>query len=150
MGFDHCWIRGTTALYSNAHNKVLCASDNGNRFKMSRSVRQGCPLAPYLFLLFVETMHSFLQSSEAMIQGLYLQEADAVLLDSEFADDAMIYLKGALKNLMRAQSAIEIFCQASGPRINWNKSKAFWITLKPIPPWKPTEDFQWVPTGTMV
>ena len=76
-----------------------------------------------------------------MIQGLYLQEADAVFLDSEFVDDTMLYLKGALENLMRAQSAIEIFIQASGARINWNKSKAFWISSKPILPWKPAEDF---------
>ena len=57
-----------------------------------------------------------------MIQGLYLQEADAVLLDSEFVDDTMLYLRGALEKLMTAQSAIEIFYQASGARINWNKS----------------------------
>ena len=51
MGFPVQWIRVVAALYRTAHSSVLFAGDVGCRFSISRSVRQGCPMAPFLFIL---------------------------------------------------------------------------------------------------
>ena len=70
MGFPDAWIRGVSALYRSAHSRVLLAGDRGERFSISRSVKQGCPLAPSLFLFFAEAMSSFLRDQDALERSL--------------------------------------------------------------------------------
>ena len=50
MGFSKDWIRGVALLYTVAHSQVLIDGGMGTRFAILQSVRQGCPLAPTLFL----------------------------------------------------------------------------------------------------
>lgn len=61
-------------------------------FLLSRSVRQGFPLAP-CFYFFVEAMLNFLRMRMPQIHGLRMPlTIDEKLLDSEFADDNMLYV----------------------------------------------------------
>ena len=60
FGFDDEWIRGVSALYSCASSNVLLPGGKGASFKLSRSVRQGCPLAPFLFLFSTEDRSIYL------------------------------------------------------------------------------------------
>ena len=41
LGFDDKWINGVSALYLNAHSKVLVAGGIGERIQLSRLVCQG-------------------------------------------------------------------------------------------------------------
>ena len=150
MGFPAPWVRGVSALYTSAHSQVLMAGGCGERFALTRSVRQGCPLAPTLFLFFAEAMSSFLASQEVGLQGLRLPIREEELLDAEFADDTAMYLQGQLANLRCFERALETFCDASGAQINWHKSCGFWIGQGDPPQWFPSPQFQWVPAGTPV
>ena len=106
----------------------------GERFRLSRSVRQGCPLAPFLFLFVAEAMSTFLTAQDTGLRGLQLPIRTAEeLLDSEFADDTAVYLQGGEENLRRFASAMERFCRASGALINWHKSCGFWVSSLPPP-----------------
>ena len=73
MGFPNIWIRCVSTLYRNAHSSLLFAGDVGRRFSISRSVRQRCPLALFLFLLVVEAfslvMHIVLFYLQGMLVG---------------------------------------------------------------------------------
>ncbi|MCO5601646.1 hypothetical protein L7F22_055769 [Adiantum nelumboides] len=62
MGFPEAWIRGVSALYRSASSAVTIGGHVGRTFQLSRSVRQGCPLAPYLFLFVAETMPDFIRA----------------------------------------------------------------------------------------
>ena len=79
------------------------AGDRGERFSISRSIRQGCPLAPTLFLFFAKAMSSFLVAQETGLQGLRLPIREEALLDAKFADDMAMYLDGHEDNLARFQ-----------------------------------------------
>ena len=70
MEFPERWITGVSALYRSGFAAVTIGGHVGRRFALSRSVRQGCPLAPYLFLFFVETMSLFLRGHAPQIHGL--------------------------------------------------------------------------------
>ncbi|MCO5573615.1 hypothetical protein L7F22_027387 [Adiantum nelumboides] len=61
-GFPEAWIRGISALYRSASSSVTIGGHVGRAFQISRSVRQGCPLAPYLFLFVAETMSDFIRA----------------------------------------------------------------------------------------
>lgn len=70
FGFEDAWIRGISALYTTACSQVLMAGGRGPSFALSRSVRQGCPLAPFLFLFFVEAMSIYLAAEEVGLRCL--------------------------------------------------------------------------------
>ena len=73
--------------------------DKGERFSFLRSIRQGCPLAPTLILVFVETTSSFLIYQDIGLRGLHLPLWEEDLLDAEFADDTVMYLASQEENL---------------------------------------------------
>ena len=137
-------------MYRSAHSRVLLAGDRGERFSISRSVRQGCPLAPTLFLFLAEAMSNFLSDQDTGLRGLRLPIRDEDLLDAEFADDTAMYLAGDEDNLARFQTALETFCDALGAKINWNKSCGFWVGGDTPPGWLPDPLFWWVLPGTSI
>ena len=76
MGFPPIWISGVAGLYKSASSAVTIGGFVGDPFHLSRSVRQGCPLTPYLFLFFAEALSSFLRSQAPQLRGLQLPLAD--------------------------------------------------------------------------
>ena len=149
MGFPNIWIRGVAALYRNAHSSLLFAGDIGRRFSISRSVRQGCPLAPFLFLLVAEAFSVHLNSQYANIKGLALPMPNANV-DSEFVDDTTLYVHASQSNLLQVQKAVDEFSDASGALINWDKSSGFWVASG-VPPFNvPTSGFTWIPQGQSI
>ena len=79
-------------LYRLAYSSILVARGRGQRFPMSRSVRQGCLLAPFLFLIVTEVFSAYLNSVGVGIQGLVAPISNNMILDVEFADDIALYM----------------------------------------------------------
>ena len=151
FGFGERWIfKGISTLYTSASSKVLLAGGKGPAFSITRSVRQGCPLAPYLFLFFAEAMSRFLNHTDVGLRGLQIPPCPQDLIGAEFADDIGLYLNGDLNNLKRAEYAINVFCIALGARINWDKMVGFWIDSHEPPDWSPDQSFAWVPYDSTV
>ena len=120
MGFPVQWIRVVAALYRTAHSSVLFAGDVGCRFSISQSVRQGCPLALFLFILVSEGFSNYLRSRNVDIHGITLpiQGYADMAIDSEFANDTTLYVVVENENLLNLQQAVTDFCDALGALIN--------------------------------
>ena len=123
------------------------AGNLGKSFRMTRSVRQGCPLAPYLFIIAAVTLHYQIDDRYWQIQGLPLPEDAGMMLDTEYVDDTTTYVKGDANNLDRLQSAMNEFCRGLGAKINWNKLVGIWISNKPVVNWAPDPNFRWLRRG---
>jgi hypothetical protein len=150
FGFSANWIKGVGVTYKNAHSKVLVAGDVGQRFKLSRSIRQGCPLAPLLFLIFAEAMHVYIHAQPVKILGIQSLELPEPILDFEFADDITLYVSGSVTNLWAVHTALSEFCEASGALLNWRKSVGLWVSPKPQPNWSRHREFKWPARGETV
>mgnify|MGYP002775715985 CR=1 FL=1 len=92
-----------SALYRHASSSVLFSRGYSKLFPISKSVRQGCPLASFLFILFGEALSSFLKSSMAAIQAIDLPITNTIVLD---ADDTALYIHGDVINLGRVSIAL--------------------------------------------
>ncbi|MCO5581542.1 hypothetical protein L7F22_035429 [Adiantum nelumboides] len=93
MAFPKAWIRDISALYGSASSSVTIGGHVGRSFQLSRSVRQGCPLAPYLFLFVVETMSDFIRAQQPALRGLLMPMSDEPdLIDQEYADDTLLFV----------------------------------------------------------
>jgi hypothetical protein len=120
------WVR---SLYQAASSVIKVNGVIGPDFQLARSVRQGCPLAPYLFILATDVLGYMLVDPKYEVDGLTLPRG-GIIRDQTFADDTALYLRGSPHNLDNAQSVLKLFCQASGTKINWHKTAAIWASKK--------------------
>ena len=125
LGFPKQWLTTVSALYNSATSRVLVDGELGQAFVISRSVRQGCPLAPFLYLMIGEAFSSFLMSNVENIRGLQCPWLEEQILVCQFVDDTTLSVQGSHNNRCRVQRVIDSFCYASRAGINWNKSVGF-------------------------
>ena len=120
FGFPETLINLVKVLYENIS---LCVTNNGHFsefFNLSRGVRQGCPLSPYLFVLSVEVLSLYLkQKSE--IQGVVVNGVNYLI--SQFADDTSLAILNEPINIERCFEALNKFAVISGLKINVNKTE---------------------------
>ncbi|MCO5567904.1 hypothetical protein L7F22_021600 [Adiantum nelumboides] len=133
MGFPHAWIMEISALYGSTTVAVTISGHVGRSFTLSRSVRQDCPLAPYLFLFFVETMALYLRGRTPQIQGLQMPiDGSPDLVEQEYVDDTMIFFQYEFDTLDRLQCTLSVFYCANGFLITWHKSSGFVIVVDDV------------------
>ena len=95
-----------------------------NFFQLSRGVRQGCPLSPYLFILSVEVLAEAIRKKKE-IGGIEINGTDFKL--SQFADDTTLILDGAKESFLESLLLIDAFGNISGLKLNYKKTEALWI-----------------------
>ena len=135
------------ALYRHDSSSVLFFGGYDTLFPISRYVRQGCPLTPFLFILFGEALSLFLRSSTVAIKEIAIPIENLTVLDAEFADDTALYINGDVSNLDRVQNALQTFLDATGASLNWNKSVGLWVSDVPRLEWYPGPEFRWLNNG---
>ena len=115
------WV---SILYSDVESAVINGGYMTNYFKVSRGVRQGCPLSPLLFVLGVEILAQKIRQSTGY-RGIKLPQSVEAKI-SQFADDTTLICRDvdALKENMKV---ISEFNAISGLQLNKKKTKAMWI-----------------------
>ena len=99
LGLPQKWRNCTSTLYRTATSSVMMVGTREPAFQLQLSVRQGCPLAPYLYLFVTEAFSAYLQAPINGLRGLPIPNAAKDLLLSEYADDTVIFLQGDEGNL---------------------------------------------------
>jgi hypothetical protein len=146
---DFCpqWIRWVSSLYGSASSAIKLNGVEGSTFPLARSVRQGCPLSPYLFILVTDVLGHMLDDRRFGVEGLTFPGGGKIT-DQTFADDTALYLQGTRDNMERAQKVLDVFCKASGAKINWNKTCAIWASKRDKDwEWGREVGLQWIPKG---
>ena len=147
MGFHPTWINQVMSLNENAAASVVVNGEQSKTFPLQRSVRQGCPLAPYLFLLTVDVLGQMLQHPDYRVQGLRLPDNSSIT-NQMFVDDTMLFLDGTRDNMDRALSVIHRFGAASGAKLNLHKSVGLWLAhTERTWQWGEEEGLKWLLPG---
>ncbi|GKB96689.1 RNA-directed DNA polymerase, eukaryota [Tanacetum coccineum] len=124
FGFGSRWCKWIRGIFSSKMASILVNGSPTNEFSICYGLKQGDPLAPFLFILIMESLHFSVSRavSDGVFKGLHLQ--DSVSLSHLFyADDAVFigeWFEGNLDNLIKI---LKCFYLASGLRINVNKSQ---------------------------
>ena len=104
-----------------------CVLNNGwasSFFDLQRSVRQGCPLSPYLFILSAEILAKAIRSNKE-IKGITIKKSEIKI--SQYPDNTTFILNGTKESLFATLNTIENFGRESGFRLNNRKTEALWI-----------------------
>ena len=110
------WIQ---TFYKNITSTVVNNGYTTTPFQVLRGVRQGDPLAPYLFIICLEILAINIRRDKE-IQGIVVDNEEIKL--EVFADDLTSFLRdGASLNALLG--TIECFTIYSGLRINYDKTE---------------------------
>ena len=125
FGFGSSLLRWTKLFYSGDIESCILNKDwSSNFFQLSRGVRQGCPLSPYLFVLSVEVLAEAIRRKKE-IAGIKINGTEFKL--SLFADNTTLILDGSEESFIESLLLIDAFGNISGLRLNNKKTEALWI-----------------------
>lgn len=126
---------------------LIVSGSVGEAFELSRSVRQGYPLAPFLFIVVLDALRYMFANPRYKVEGFTLPGGSTVI-DASFADKTSLFLKGQKENLERARAVLETYCLASGSKLNWTKIYGIWTARRDITfDWGEDMGVTWVPKG---
>jgi hypothetical protein len=75
----------------------------------------------------MDVLGHMLDNPKHKIDGMHLPKGGCIQ-DQTFAHDTALYFKGFSSNLNKVRAVLELFCLASGAKINWGKSAAIWVS----------------------
>jgi hypothetical protein len=119
MNFGSSFCAWVQLLYTDIFSRVMVNGYVSEGFKVTRGVRQGCPLSPLLYILVAETISAAIKKDPA-IDGFSLPGGEKVKI-FQYADDTSILVQSdqALQALF---SLFERYEAASGAKLNVAKS----------------------------
>jgi hypothetical protein len=123
-------IRG---IYSDIRSSTLVGGQPSRWIGAHVGVRQGCPLSPILFNLFVDSLAKELESCDGGIEVL-----DNLLPGLLYADDICLTASSA-EQLQRMITICDNWCRKWRMEINLKKSKVMVV----LPPRTPRDDHTW-------
>lgn len=121
MGFGENFVSVVKILYKD----IMIYPNTSKRFLISRSVCQGCPISPFLFLIAAELL-SLKNLNNDSIKGLSIFQKELNI--TQLADDTV----PLLKDKHQIESAIQLindFSKASGLHLNINKCEILCLSM---------------------
>ena len=90
-------------------------------FKLSRGVRQGCPLSPCLFILCAEILGSVVRNYKEA-HGIMILGTECKI--SQYADDTTMILDGSQSSFSRTLYLFDAFGSVSSLKVNYDKTES--------------------------
>lgn len=116
--------------YKDITTRLLINGCKSRPIPVLSSVRQGCPMSPILFALYLEPLCKAILS-DVSIRGANLADSSVKLL--AYADDVSIVCSSR-RELVSALAHINNFCSVSGAEMNVKKSSGTWMGPWPSKP----------------
>lgn len=125
LGFGHRWRDWIASLWCTASSSLLVNGETGKRILHCKGVWQGDPLSPMIFLLAMEPLHRlFRRAREQDLLQKINHSCDAFRV-SLYADDAAVFIKPSVQDLMITNCILNIFQEASGLVTNMSKTEYY-------------------------
>ncbi len=133
LGVDGPFLAMVQTLLSNTISRARVNGCLSNAYRSYAGVRQGCPLAPLLYLFIGQALLRFLSDAGF---GISIPGRASPLTALQFADDTKVLLNSA-DNVDYFISAMELFGEASGQLLHKAKTKLLPVGAPPptsLPP----------------
>lgn len=117
FGFGQRFISFIKVLYTDINSSISLSSGTSQRFNISRGIRQGCPISPFLFILATEMLAILIDKNNSFDK---LNVFGRQIGISQLADDTVFFLKNQ-HQIDKAIHLCDLFSKASGLYLNINK-----------------------------
>ncbi|GBG67471.1 hypothetical protein CBR_g605 [Chara braunii] len=119
MGFGPS-CKWTVAMYTMSTSAVMINGHLSASFKLCRSLRQGCPLAPLLFVLQMEVVLNKVRRNP-VIKGLALHSGAQCKVKA-LADDLFVISENSRESLNALKNVLVEYSNLSEASVKWSKS----------------------------
>ncbi len=128
FGFHQTFIKTIKALYNKPQARIKINGAISNTFGLERETKQGCPLSPLLFVLFIEPLSLGIAQNNK-ITGIQMLNQEYKI--SLFADDVLINLSNPESTILEFLSFLDAFGSPSGYKLNIQKTQILSFNFKP-------------------
>ncbi|CAI5484258.1 unnamed protein product [Closterium sp. Yama58-4] len=142
MGIPEEFVSWTEGLHRETGTRVHVNGWTGGTVAVKKGVRQGCPLAPYLFLCAVEPLCQELTKCKL---GIGRRDVGK-LAYLGYADDTSLLLRGA-EQVSVAAGFLDEFGEKSGLQVNRDKTVLFPLGKNRGKPPPPDLQYKWADKG---
>lgn len=106
---------------------ILCNDKKLPSFSPTRSLRQGDPLSPYLFVLWMEKLSLAIQNkvAEGTWHPFKMPRNGPLISHLLFTDDVLLFAQAKTSQARVVSAILDEFGKASGLKVNVTKSRAF-------------------------
>ncbi|CAI5995237.1 unnamed protein product [Closterium sp. NIES-65] len=126
LGLPATFIHWVKLMHSGTTTRISVNNFCGPSIPVITGVRQGCPLAPLLFLCVTEIFH---RSTSCFLPGFPISRTQRRLMAC-YADDVTIFLNSD-DELRVASHALLSFASISGEHLNWAKCSVIPFNFSP-------------------
>lgn len=133
MRFPYPWITLIMNCITTSNLSFILNGKQMDGVNPSRGLRQGCPLSPYLFLIYVETLSSSLKATENQPTplGIKCSRTSPTVSHLLFEDDSILFGPAETQTCHQILHILRNYGKGSGQLVNLLKTS---ITLSPNTP----------------
>lgn len=123
------------ATYASAAHSVCINGKSSRPFRLEKSVRQGGPLSPLLFLIAIDALSEIFNQevSAGRLEGVRLEEIDSHTAHNLFAYNLTLLLTAERRFITCCQSFMDSFKKASGLYCDWDNTAAALVPYTATP-----------------
>ena len=134
FGFSKQWVNIIFQCISTPKISILINGTPEGFFNISKGIRQGDPISPFLFIIMAEAFGRAVQEAQLVgnIKGVKVTNEVENTTHQQFADDTIL---AGISNLQKAkhfQQILDTYSKASGQMINVDKSEIFFLNTTEV------------------
>jgi hypothetical protein len=132
FGFGAKWIRWIRACVFAGNLSILVNGSPTKEFNIQRGLKQGDPLAPFLFLLVAEGFGGVMKKAveENLFKGFQIGGGGLSISHLQYADDTLCIGEASIQNLWTIKAILRGFYLASGLKVNFGKSCLMGVNVR--------------------
>lgn len=120
FGFHSNFSNVIRTLYDKSSAQIKINGNLSNTITLHRGSRQGCPISPLLFALYIEPLAQWLTQT-GNIRGVNIRREDHKV--ALYADDILIYLSDPSNTFPDLMNLLQKFGSYSGYKLNVQKTQ---------------------------
>ena len=127
LGFNEKWVTLMMLCVSIVSYSVMINGAPKGYICLTRGIRQGGPISPFLFLICTEGLHGLLTKSAVRedIHGFLINRRSPILTHLLFTDDSLLFCRSNVDECEKVLEVLHVYEQSSRQQINKAKTTVF-------------------------
>lgn len=133
MGFYDSWVKLMMGCVNTVTYSIIINGRPWGHITLSKGLRQGGPLSPFLFLFCVEGLSTLIRKSLeiGLLSGVAACLRGPKISHLFFSDDSLIFCKATVEECTTLEEILEIYECSSGQQLNQEKTSLFFRQSTP-------------------